>query len=163
MVKHRSGTRWPDDRGVGWRRVRSAPCTRRWGARVSWFALKTKVDEFSGLCLKIGSSGLVIWASKSPRRFFSLCLKIKQAMVYQLHNKTDWRRTTWDTCRDLAVWFVWKQVRLWFSSLPQNWWRSDDGWCTWHHREGYVKMKLKTDGSMRWAASDSSIPTLPFL
>jgi hypothetical protein len=24
---HRSGTRWPGDRDVGWRRVRSAPCT----------------------------------------------------------------------------------------------------------------------------------------
>jgi hypothetical protein len=24
---HMSGTRWPGDRDVGWRRVRSAPCT----------------------------------------------------------------------------------------------------------------------------------------
>jgi hypothetical protein len=31
---------------------------------------------FPGLGLKIGTSGLVIWASKSPRRFLSLCLKI---------------------------------------------------------------------------------------
>jgi hypothetical protein len=30
---------------------------------------------FSGLGLKIGSYGLVIWASKSPRRFLSLGLK----------------------------------------------------------------------------------------
>jgi hypothetical protein len=32
---------------------------------------------FPGLCLKIGRSGLVIWASKSPRRFLGLGLKIK--------------------------------------------------------------------------------------
>jgi hypothetical protein len=30
---------------------------------------------FSGLGLKIGSSGLVIWGSKSPRRFLGLGLK----------------------------------------------------------------------------------------
>jgi hypothetical protein len=32
---HRSGTRWPDGREVGWCRVRSAPGTRRLGAWVS--------------------------------------------------------------------------------------------------------------------------------
>jgi hypothetical protein len=32
---HWSGTRWPGDREVGWRRVRSAPCTWRRGVRVS--------------------------------------------------------------------------------------------------------------------------------
>jgi hypothetical protein len=32
---------------------------------------------FPGLDLKIGSSGLMIWASKSPRRFLSLSLKTK--------------------------------------------------------------------------------------
>jgi hypothetical protein len=30
---------------------------------------------FSGLGLKTGNSGLVIWASKSPRRFLGLGLK----------------------------------------------------------------------------------------
>jgi hypothetical protein len=32
---------------------------------------------FPDLSLKTGSSGLVIWASKSPRRFLGLGLKIK--------------------------------------------------------------------------------------
>jgi hypothetical protein len=41
---HRSDTRWPGGREVGWRRVRSASCTWRRGARVSWLSLKTKVD-----------------------------------------------------------------------------------------------------------------------
>jgi hypothetical protein len=41
---HKSSTRWPSGREVGWRRVRSAPGTWRLGARVSWLSLKTKVD-----------------------------------------------------------------------------------------------------------------------
>jgi hypothetical protein len=44
---------------------------------------------FLGLGLKTGSSGLVIWASKSPRRFLCLGLKIKQASVCRLRHKTD--------------------------------------------------------------------------
>jgi hypothetical protein len=40
---HRSGTRWPGGREVGWRRVRSTPTTWRLGARVSWLSLKTMV------------------------------------------------------------------------------------------------------------------------
>jgi hypothetical protein len=47
MIKHRSGTLLLDDREVGWWCVRSVPHTRRWGARVSWFGLKTKVDGLS--------------------------------------------------------------------------------------------------------------------
>jgi hypothetical protein len=36
---------------------------------------------FPGLGIKTGSSGLVIWDSKSPRRFLSLGLKTKWASV----------------------------------------------------------------------------------
>jgi hypothetical protein len=36
---------------------------------------------FSGLGLKTGSFRLLIWVSKSPRRFLGLCLKIKWASV----------------------------------------------------------------------------------
>jgi uncharacterized protein YcbX len=50
---HRSGTRWPGGREVGWRRVQSAPGTWRLGARVSWLSLKTKVVE-----------GFPVWALK---------------------------------------------------------------------------------------------------
>jgi hypothetical protein len=46
---------------------------------------------FTGLSLKTGSYGLVIWTSKLPRRFLSLELKIKQATVYRLRHKTDGR------------------------------------------------------------------------
>jgi hypothetical protein len=38
---------------------------------------------FSGLDLKIGSSGLMIWASKSPRQFLTLDLKTKWASIYR--------------------------------------------------------------------------------
>jgi hypothetical protein len=48
---------------------------------------------FPGLGLKTGSSGLLIWASKSPRRFLGLGLKTKRACL------------------------AWKQVWLGFSSL----------------------------------------------
>jgi hypothetical protein len=41
---HRLGTRWLGNREVGRRHVRSAPCTWRRGAQVSWLSLKTKVD-----------------------------------------------------------------------------------------------------------------------
>jgi hypothetical protein len=41
---HRSGTRWPGDREVGWRRVQSSPCTGRRGVQISWLSVKTKDD-----------------------------------------------------------------------------------------------------------------------
>jgi hypothetical protein len=46
MVKHRSGTLSSENREVEWCCVRSVPCIRRRGARVSWLSLKTKVDGF---------------------------------------------------------------------------------------------------------------------
>jgi hypothetical protein len=52
---------------------------------------------FPGLGLKTASSDLVIWASKSPQRFFGLCLKTKWASVCWLHHKTDGGRLAWDT------------------------------------------------------------------
>jgi hypothetical protein len=65
---------------------------------------------FFGLGLKTDSSGLVIWASKSQRRFLSLGLKTKWASVCLLRHKTDGWRSVWDTRRDLAACFMWKQV-----------------------------------------------------
>jgi hypothetical protein len=52
---------------------------------------------FSGLGLKTDSSGLVIWASKSPRWFLGLGIKTKQASVCQLRYKNDGGRSAWDT------------------------------------------------------------------
>jgi hypothetical protein len=52
---------------------------------------------FSDLGLKTGRSGLVIWASKSPRRFLGLWLKTKQALVSRLRHKTDGGRSARDT------------------------------------------------------------------
>jgi hypothetical protein len=34
--------------------------------------------------------------------------------------------------------------------------------CTWHHCRGCVEVKLKTDGSMRWATSDPATLALLF-
>jgi hypothetical protein len=65
---------------------------------------------FLGLGFKTGSYSLVIWASKSPRRFLSLYLKTKQVSVCRLRHKIDGGRSAWDTHRDLAACFAWKQV-----------------------------------------------------
>jgi hypothetical protein len=48
---------------------------------------------FPDLGLKIGSSVLVICASKSPRRFLGLDLKTKQVLIYRLRHKTDRERS----------------------------------------------------------------------
>jgi hypothetical protein len=72
---------------------------------------------FFGLGLKIGSSGLVIWASKSPRWFLGLGLKTKWALVCRLRHKTDGGRSARDMRRDLAACLVWKQVWLGFPNL----------------------------------------------
>jgi hypothetical protein len=103
---------------------------------------------FPSLGLKNDSSGLVIWASKSPRRFLGLSLKTKQASVCRLRHKTDRGRSTRDTRQDLAACLAWKQVWLGFPVWPEDWRRRDDRWCTWHHHRGCVGGKLKTDGSM---------------
>jgi hypothetical protein len=58
---------------------------------------------FSGLGLKTGISDLVICASKSPRRFLGLNLKIKWVSVYRLRHKINGGRSAWDTHRDLAA------------------------------------------------------------
>jgi hypothetical protein len=52
---------------------------------------------FPGLGLKTGSFRLVIWASKSLRRFLGLGLKTKRASVCRLCHKTDGGRSARDT------------------------------------------------------------------
>jgi hypothetical protein len=49
---------------------------------------------FPSLGLKTGISGLVIWASKSPRWFLGLGIKTKQASVCWLRHKTDGGRSS---------------------------------------------------------------------
>jgi hypothetical protein len=76
--------------------------------------------RFLGLGLKIGSSGLVIWASKSPRWFLGLGLKTKHALVCQLRHKTDGGRMARYMRRDLAACSTLKQVVLGFPSLASR-------------------------------------------
>jgi hypothetical protein len=91
----------------------------RLGDGFSLFVLKTGGDGFPQFDLKIGSSrflrlgfktdnyDLVIWVSKSPRQFLSLCLKIKRDTVCRLRHGTDSRmKTVRGTCQDLAVCFT---------------------------------------------------------
>jgi hypothetical protein len=72
---------------------------------------------FPGLGLKTNSSGLVICASKSPRRFLGLGLKTKWALVCRLCHKIDGGRSARDTHRDLVACLAWKQIWLGFPSL----------------------------------------------
>jgi hypothetical protein len=72
---------------------------------------------FPGLGLKTGSSGLVIWTLKSPRRFLGLGLKTKQASVCRLRHKINGEWSARDMRRDLAAYLTWKQVWLGFPSL----------------------------------------------
>jgi hypothetical protein len=65
---------------------------------------------FSSLGLKTGSSYLVIWDSKSSRRFLGLGLKTKKVSICRLRHKTDGGRSAWDTRLDLVACFTWKQV-----------------------------------------------------
>jgi hypothetical protein len=133
------------------------------GRRFSWLGLKTCGFGFFGLGLKTGSFGLVMRATKSPRRFLDLGLKTKWATVYRLHHKTDGRmKTAWDARRDLAACFAWKQVGLEFPSLASRLAETWCIWCTWHHHRGRIELKLQPDGSMRLATSDYYTPTLPF-
>jgi hypothetical protein len=62
--------------------------------------------KFHCLSLKTGSSGLVIWVSKSPRRFLGLGLKIMEASVCRLRHKTDGGRMVRETRRDLVACFA---------------------------------------------------------
>jgi hypothetical protein len=88
------------------------------GGRVSWLSLRNQGGGgFLGLGLKTGSSGLVIWASKSLRRFLGLGLKIKWASGCRLRHKTDGGRSARDMHQNLAVCLASKQVWLGFSSL----------------------------------------------
>jgi hypothetical protein len=63
---------------------------------------------FLDLGLKTGNSSSVICASKSPRRFLGLGLKIKQDLICRLRHKTDVGRSAWETYRDLTACLTWK-------------------------------------------------------
>jgi hypothetical protein len=65
MIKHKSGTQWPDDWEVGWCRVQSASYTwRKWEARDSWFSLKTGCDGLSVLWPQSHCDSFLVWVSK---------------------------------------------------------------------------------------------------
>jgi hypothetical protein len=130
MIRHKSSTQWPDDREIGWRRVQSVSYTwRRREARVFQFSLKTGGYGLSVVWPQKYCDNFFVWVSKqSGMRFVSLRLKTDERI------KTVWGHTS--TSDGLLL------------VMPQNWWTSDDRWCTWHHHRGHVKMKWKTVGSM---------------
>jgi hypothetical protein len=74
MVKHMSGTQWLDDREIGWRCVWCAPCTRKRGARVSWFSLKSRSTVSSDLASKPVATVLVVCPQNNSLRFPDLSI-----------------------------------------------------------------------------------------
>jgi hypothetical protein len=72
---------------------------------------------FPGLGLKTDSFGFHDLALKITVMVSWFGRKIKWASVYWLCHKTDGGRSAWNTRRDLAACFVWKQVWLGFPSL----------------------------------------------
>jgi hypothetical protein len=88
---------------AGWSRGRvalRAVCTGHMETRSAGFLVEPQNQAgggFPGLGLKTGSSGLVIWASKSPRRFLGLGLKTMWASVCRLRHKTHGGRSARDT------------------------------------------------------------------
>jgi hypothetical protein len=108
---------------VGRSRGRVTPCAVYTGhveARSAGFLVEPQNqggEGFPGLGLKTDSSGLVIWASKSLRRFLGLALKTKWASVCRLCHKTNGGRSARDTRRDLADCLASKQVWVGFPSL----------------------------------------------
>jgi hypothetical protein len=68
---HRSDTRWPSGREVGWRHVRPASGTWRLGARVSWLSLKTKVNGFHWFGFKTSGGGFLQFDLKTGGDGFS--------------------------------------------------------------------------------------------
>jgi hypothetical protein len=69
--------------------VRSALCTRRLGARVSWFSFKTKVEDFSRFASKLVAMVLVVWPQNYSLGFPNLLrLEVSQTRVSQSSLKT---------------------------------------------------------------------------
>jgi hypothetical protein len=58
------------------------------------------------LSIKTNGYGLLIWASKSPRRFLCLDLKTNWPSVCRLRDQTNGGMSVRNTCRDLAVCFM---------------------------------------------------------
>jgi hypothetical protein len=118
--------------------------------RVCHSLVSKPLQQFFGLCLKTKVDGLVILASKSPRWFLGLCLKTKWEEVCRFAPQNRWADEDGVRTRVDIWWlaFSWSKLGQGFLVLLQNWQRSNDGWCTWHHHEGHMKVKQKTDGSM---------------
>jgi hypothetical protein len=81
MIRHKSGTRWSDDRDIRWHRVRSVSYTgRRQEAQVFWFGPQL-VLTVSWFGPQNHRDDFLVWVSKpSARRFVGLLRKIDERM-----------------------------------------------------------------------------------
>jgi hypothetical protein len=138
MVKHRSGTQWPDDQDVELHCVRFAPCIRRRGAWVSWFSFKIKVDGFSWFGLKTGGYGSCGLASKPVTQVFWFGPQNQQLWFGDLAHKI----TT------AVSWFgPQNQVGNGLSVAPQSQRKDEDG----------TRHALRSSGWFRQEASQARV------
>jgi hypothetical protein len=123
MIRHKSGTQWPDDREVGWRRVWFTLYTwRRWEGRVFWFSLKTGGDGLSVVWPQNHCDNLLVWASK-PRATVSWFVPQNQ-VGGGLSVCASKPMSRWRPCEDIhchpAACFITKQVGLGFPSFASK-------------------------------------------
>jgi hypothetical protein len=111
MINHKSGTRWLNDREVGWHRVRSTSYT--WQRREAWvsrFSLKTSGDSLWVVWPQNHCDGSLVWASKPIGMRFIGCAS---------KSMSGWRWCE-DTRRHPVACFIVKQVGLGFPSFASK-------------------------------------------
>jgi hypothetical protein len=176
MIKHKSGTRWPDNREVGSRCVRSTPYIRRRGR---WLV--------SGLASKPLGQFLLVWPQnrwvrvfqfvpENPQiRFGDLRVKITLTIsCFGLQNQADYslsvvlqyRREVEHGAGHALRSSGLLHLKASRARVSQSDLKTGGGMVRMvqvvSSHEHCIELKLKTDESMRRVASDLSIPTLPF-
>jgi hypothetical protein len=113
---------WPQNR---WRWFLPVWPQNQWW-RVSWFGPQNWHLRFGDLSLKITKT--VSWFGPQNQAGYGLLVAPQNRRRM---------KTAWVIHRDLSACFVWKQVRLEFSSLTSRLVEARRRWCTWHHHGGY--------------------------
>jgi hypothetical protein len=154
MIKHKSCTRWPDNREVRRRHVRSASYTwRRWEAWVFWFSLKTGGNGLSVVWPQNHYDGFLIWVSK-PRStvwWFGPQNHDDSFLVCASKLMSGWRRCE-DTRWHLMTCFTMKQVGLESPSFAS---KSAKGRVTEPHKKWEVRL-LRSRSGDSWRSDNVS-------
>jgi hypothetical protein len=131
MIRHKSGSRWPNNREVRWLHVRFVSYTwRRWEAQVSWFSLKTGGDGLSVVWPQNHCDSFLIWASKQRSTVW----------WFGHQNYCDGFLVWISKLRSMVWWFEPQNYRdsflVWASKLMSEWRRCED--THWHSAACFV-------------------------